>query len=102
MLFQISLLNFYKIRILLLEKLHLQPSELDSLPYYEYEYTVELYNEMLKERKEGDDKKQKTQEDKYNIKGMQQQATQSMPKMPSTSSSPGSFKMPKLPTPKMR
>ena len=56
-LFQISLENFFKIRVLLMEKLHLQPSELDRLPYYEYEYTVQMYNDMLKERKDGEDKK---------------------------------------------
>ncbi len=74
-----------------MEKLHLQPSELDRLPYYEYEYTVEMYNNMLKERKEGDDKKTSEYTDKYNINSMQRQAQSSMksPQMPS-------MKMPRL------
>jgi hypothetical protein len=32
-----------------MEKLHVQPTELDMLPYYEFEYTLELYNEIIKE-----------------------------------------------------
>ena len=30
-----------------MEKLHVQPTELDMLPYYEFEYTLELYNEFV-------------------------------------------------------
>ena len=74
-----------------MEKLHLQPSELDSLPYYEYEYTVEIYNNMLRERKDGEDKKSGEYADKYNINSMQRQAQSNIkaPKMPS-------MRMPKL------
>ncbi len=68
-----------------MEKLHVQPSELDRMPYYEYEYTVEMYNDMLKERKEGEDKKTSETTDKYNINSMQRQAQSQMkaPSMPS-------------------
>ncbi len=61
------------------------------MPYYEYEYTVEYYNQMLKERKDGEDKKSGEYADKYNINQMQSQAKAQM-KAPSM----GSFKMPKL------
>lgn len=54
-----------------MEKLHLQPSELDLLPFYEYEYMIEIYNDILKERKDADDKNQKTYDNKYNMAGMQ-------------------------------
>lgn len=76
-----------------MEKLHLQPSELDSLPFYEYEYTLQYYNELLQERKDGEDKNQKEQSDKYNIKGMQNSMSKGLqtPKMPS-------FSMPKMPS----
>jgi hypothetical protein len=71
----------------------LQPSELDFLPFYEYEYTLQYYNELLQERKEGEEKNTKEQSDKYNIKGMQNSMSKGLPstKMPS-------FSMPKMPS----
>lgn len=63
-----------------MEKLHIQPSEIDAFPFYEYEYTVEIYNDILKERKEGDEKNQKVYENKYNNSGMKPNFKQ--PKMP--------------------
>jgi len=64
-----------------MEKLHLQPTELDLLPFYEYEYTLEI---------------QQTQEtsDKYNMDGLKGQANRQMksvkaPSMPQ-------IRMPKL------
>ena len=68
-----------------MEKLDIQPSELDRMPYYEFEYTVEIYNNLLKERKDGEDKKTSEHTDKYNINSMQRQAQSQMkaPSMPS-------------------
>lgn len=70
-----------------MEKLHIQPSEIDALPFYEYEYTVEIYNDIMKERKDADKENQKTYENKYNTSGMKHNFKQ--PKMPN-------FKMPKI------
>lgn len=68
-----------------MEKLHVQPTELDMLPYYEYEYTVELYNDIVKERNEEDRKQNREAEDKYNVSGMQKNMSSykspSMPKI---------------------
>lgn len=61
-----------------MEKLHVQPSELDMLPYYEYEYTVELYNDIVKERNEEEKKQNQASEDKYNIGGMQKNMSRNM------------------------
>ena len=47
-----------------MEKLHIQPSELDMLPYYEYEYMIELYNEIVTAR--NDKEQSDTDVDKYN------------------------------------
>ncbi len=58
-----------------MEKLHVQPSELDMLPYYEYEYTVEIYNDIVKERNDEEKKQNKNSEDKYNLSGMQRNMT---------------------------
>lgn len=70
-----------------MEKLHVQPSELDALPYYEYEYMVSIYNDILKERKDSEDKNYSTERDKYNIGDMNKQAQRQI----------GSFKAPKSP-----
>lgn len=41
-----------------MENWHIQPSELDALPFYEYEISVEEYEKILKERKEEQNKQQ--------------------------------------------
>jgi hypothetical protein len=73
-----------------MEKLHVQPTELDMLPYYEYEYTVEIYNDIVKERNDEEKKQNKEAEDKYNVNGMQKNASKNMtnyknPSMPKIS-----------------
>jgi hypothetical protein len=74
--------------------LHLQPSELDLLPFYEYEFTLEIYNDLLKERNKQEQQNTKDTQDKYNMDGLKSQANRNMsqykaPKMPS-------IKMPRL------
>jgi len=69
-----------------MEKLHIQPSELDALPYFEFEYIVSIYNDILKERKGQEADSYEAERDKYNMKGM---SGMKMPKMPS-------IKIPKL------
>jgi hypothetical protein len=71
-----------------MEKLHVQPSELDKLPYYELEYTIEEYNEILKERNDKSDKSNNADLDKYNAGSMMSKAQGSLkgiktPGMPS-------------------
>ena len=73
-----------------MEKLHVQPTELDMLPYYEYEYTVEIYNDIVKERNDEEKKQNQGMEDKYNVSGMQKNVNKNMsgyknPSMPKIS-----------------
>lgn len=73
-----------------MEKLHIQPTELDMLPYYEYEYTVEIYNDIVKERNDEEKKQNQGMEDKYNMNGMQKNMSKNMagyknPTMPKVS-----------------
>lgn len=77
-----------------MEKLHMQPSELDRLPYYEYEYTVSLYNDMLKDRKNNEDNLYDKERDKYNVNDLKNQSTRGI-KMPSLGNS-SSIKIPKF------
>jgi hypothetical protein len=57
-----------------MEKLHVQPTELDMLPYYEFEYTLEIYNDIIKERNDEEKKQNQDAEEKYNIAGMKNNA----------------------------
>ena len=82
-----------KVRVLLLEKLHLQPSELDLLPFYEYEYTLEMFNEILKDRNDEDKQNTQSYSDKYNTDSM----TKSMNNQMSSFKTPS---MPKISMPK--
>ena len=78
-----------------MEKLHLQPSELDLLPFYEYEYTLEMFNDIIKERNDEEKKSNASYEDQYkSISGMQNQMTKSMSSYKTPS-------MPKISMPKL-
>lgn len=71
-----------------MEKLHLQPSELDLLPFYEYEYTLEMFNEIIKERNDDEKKQTSSYDDQYkNMSGMQNKMSKSM----------SSYKTPSMP-----
>lgn len=77
-----------------MEQLHIQPSEIDNMQYWEYEITLEEYEKILKERKEEQDKQQEASNMSDPMKmgnSMMRQAQSSM-KMPS---------MPKLNIPKL-
>lgn len=77
-----------------MEKLHIQPSEIDRLPYYEYEYTLSLYNDMLKDRKSNEDNLYEAERDKYNVNNLRNQSTKGF-KLPSLGNG-SSIKIPKF------
>ena len=58
------------------------------LPFYEYEYTLEIYNDILKERNKEEQQNTKDTEDKYNMDGMKNMASKNM----------GQYKMPSMPS----
>lgn len=70
-----------------MEKLHVQPSELDMLPFYEFQFMVSIYNDILKERKDIEEKNTNTERDKYNIGDLKRQSQRQL----------GSFKQPSIP-----
>lgn len=71
--------------------LRIQPSEVESLPYYEYFYIVKELSTMLKEQQKGQQKQDDAQaEQMANMKSQ-------MPKMPNMNSfKPSAMKMPKF------
>ena len=80
----------------MMEKLHISPSEIDSMPYYEYEYTLFYYNEILEERQEAEKKNSKDYGDKYNVDSMQKKASKQQSNL---ARSAGSFKAPSVKMP---
>lgn len=66
----------------------MQVSEIDSLPYYEYEYTISIYNDIIKERNDKENQNQSNERDKYNINGLKGNANKQLK----------GFKQPKLPS----
>ena len=61
--------------------LHMQPSEIERMPYYEYEITIENLQELLKEKAEAE-KKAYEDGEKKNDSGSKYK-TPKTPKMPS-------------------
>jgi len=57
------------------------------LPFYEYEYTLEIFNDLLKDRNKQEQQNTKDTQDKYNMDGLNAQAQKNM----------SSYKMPALP-----
>lgn len=71
--------------------LRIQPSEVESLPYYEYFYIVKELSEMLKEQQKGNTRQEESMNEKMDSMKSQ------MPKMPNMASMKApSIKMPKL------
>jgi len=64
------------------------------LPFYEYEYTLEIYNDLLKERNKQEQQNTKDTQDKYNMDGMQKSISKGMSNMKAPS-------LPKMSLPKL-
>ena len=60
--FRVDIRNLVKNRLYLTKETHIQPSEYESWPYYEYEFLLEDFKEYI----ENENKKNKEGSDKYN------------------------------------
>mgnify|MGYP001048173404 CR=1 FL=1 len=93
--FKVDLRGFYKNRVYVQHHLHIQPTEIDMLCYYEYQWMVKDLVDMLKEQNgDSTDNPYENNEQMDNIKKQANSYTKgmSMPKMGSM----GNFKMPKF------
>ena len=100
-LFKIDVANLIKIKAVLSKEFHIQPSEIDKMPAWEYELYVKEINDIVKEENE----RNKQEMDKAGLKdaqkasnpnNIQKMQSAAMPKMPSISINTGGMKMPKL------
>jgi hypothetical protein len=95
--FKVDLRDFYKNRVYVQHYLHIQPTEIDTLCFYEYQWMIKDLVELLKEQNGEGKKDNPYNTDEYMDK-MKNQANSytkgfgNMNKMPNM----GSFKMPKF------
>ena len=78
-LWMINIENLITNKVHLAKNFHIQPSEIDKMPMWEYEIFMKTLNEVVKE----ENKKQKGEMDKYDINSYKKMANPTMPKMPS-------------------
>ena len=106
--FRINLENLIKNKIYIAREYHIQPSEIDKIPFYEYEIYLEQMNLIAKKQEEENRKQQEEYEGMRSsmnpakmMNGMK--SGMSMPKMPSASSmtAPSMPKMPTISIPKI-
>lgn len=71
-LFTIDISNYIYIKATLAKEFHIQPSELECMPAWEYELFIQEINKAIKE----ENKKNKEEEDKYNVNGLRRMAEQ--------------------------
>ena len=90
-LFRIDLMNYIKVKSILAKEFHIQPSEIDKMPAWEYDLFMKEINQAVKEENDrnkkemdnaGIDKMQKMSNPKY-MQSMQNKYTPKMPSMPS-------------------
>lgn len=100
-LFKIDISNYIKVKSLLAKEFHIQPSEIDKMPAWEYELFMKEINNAVKEENERNqtemDKSDysKITDSKYierQQRSMERSAYKKMPSMPNI----GSFKIPNI------
>lgn len=95
-LFRLDIMNFIKIKAILAKEFHIQPSELDRMPAWEYELFMKEINRAVKEENERNQKEMdKAGYDKKMTDPKYFERMQS--KYASNMGSLGSFKMPPMP-----
>ena len=92
-LFKIDIINYIKVKSILAKEFHIQPSEIDKMPAWEYELFMQEINALIKEENERNQKEMdKSGYNKMNDPNyMKKMANNQMPKMDN------SFKMPSMP-----
>lgn len=91
---KMDLVEFVKVKAVLAKQFHIQPSELEMMPFWEYEIFLKHLNELVKDENE----QQKSQMDKYHVDEYMEMARPgNMRKMMSTPQMPG-MNMGKMPS----
>lgn len=93
-LFRVDILNLVKIKALLAKEFHIQPSEIDMMPAWEYELFMKEINNAVKE----DNKRNETEMEKSGYKDINQMTSQrNIDRMQKQAMSSSGIKMPSMP-----
>jgi hypothetical protein len=94
-LIKIDLIDLVNTKAILSKNFHIQPSEIDKMPMWEYEYFIKHLNELVKE----ENNKNEQDMEKYNVNEYKRMANpNSMRRMASNMSSSSLAKIPSLPS----
>ena len=92
MMFRINMKNLVKNKLYICKEYHIQPSELDRMVYYEYEWILEEINILQKEQ----EKQNEAQQKEYDSMRKNMNMGQMMNNMKSSMPNMGSMKMPNM------
>ena len=96
--FQINIENLVRNKVALVRNFYVQPSEIDRMPYWEYEYFTKFANEMIEE----ENKQQQEQgEGDYSMESMERRSNRMMKNAQSQYKMPSMPKMPSISMPKI-
>ena len=94
-LFKIDILNYIKIKAILAKDLHIQPSEVEAMPAWEYELFMRELNNAIKE----DNKRNEDEQEKAGYNDAKKMASQSnVERMQRKAMSSSNIKMPSMPS----
>lgn len=100
-LFKLNIIRYIKMKAALAKQFHIQPSEMDILPAWEYELFIKQLNDIVQEEND----KQKSEMKKYHVNeymgmarpgNMNKMMSNIAPKMNSSNFNPGNMKPPKF------
>lgn len=83
-LFSINLINLIHSKVMLSKHYHIAPSEIDKMPWWEYEFFLKEINNDIKD----EEKRNKDEEERYRIGDIKRQASGMVPKAPKMPSMP--------------
>ena len=89
-LFKLDIVNFIRVKVILAKEFHIQPSEIEKFPAWEFEIFMKELNDIVKEENDKQKKEMdkagvndaKKMSDPRYIERMQQNAIPKMPEMP--------------------
>lgn len=96
-LFKVNIANLVQNKAQLAYTCRTQPSEIDRMPYWEYEEYMKAMKHIIEEENKRQEEAEKGKQAKTpSINSYQRQAQRSVPRMPSAPRMPNFNKMPKI------
>ena len=95
-LFKVNIANLVQNKARLAYTCHTPPSEVDRMPYWEYEEFMKAMQDIIEEENKRQEEAEKGKSSKYNPNSYQKQARRSIPRMPSAPRMPSFNKMPRI------